>query len=147
MNVLFQDGAHHEVDSSDWAFHQATQFAFADCFDDGTWVVLEPIMNVEVIGPEEFQGPAVTMLTRRKGLIVNVESNDGWFTLVSEAPLNNMFGFSTELRSATQGKGEYSMEYARYAPADLDTQDRLVAEYQASLDTDNSGTKKKGKKN
>ena len=104
-------------------------------------------MYVEVIGPEEFQGPAVTMLTRRKGLIVNVESNDGWFTLVSEAPLNNMFGFSTELRSATQGKGEYSMEYARYAPADLDTQDRLVAEYQASLDTDNSGTKKKGKKN
>jgi elongation factor G len=105
-------------------------------------------MNVEVIGPEEFQGAAVTMLTRRKGLIINVESNDGWFTLVAESPLNNMFGFSTELRSATQGKGEYSMEYARYAPADIETQERLVTEYQNSLNTDNSdNTKKKGKKN
>ena len=104
-------------------------------------------MNVEVTGPEEFQGAAVTMLTRRKGLIVNVETNDGWFTLVAEAPLNNMFGFSTELRSSTQGKGEYSMEYARYAPTDTDTQDRLVAEFQASLDTDDSGSKKKNKKN
>jgi|FrelakmetLWP11LW_1041352.scaffolds.fasta_scaffold32481_1 elongation factor G len=86
------------------------------------------------------------MLTRRKGLIINVECNEGWFTLVAEAPLNNMFGFSTELRSATQGKGEYSMEYARYAPTDPETQDRLVAEYQASLQTDDS-SKKKNKKN
>ncbi len=104
-------------------------------------------MNVEVTGPEEFQGVAVTMLTRRKGLIVNVETNDGWFTLVAEAPLNNMFGFSTELRSSTQGKGEYSMEYARYAPTDPDTQDRLISEFQASLGNDDSGSKKKNKKN
>jgi len=125
---------------------QATQYAFSDCYEDGTWVILEPIMNVEVIGPEEFQGSAVTMLTRRKGLIINVEANDGWFTLVAEAPLNNMFGFASELRSATQGKGEYSMEYARYAPTDPDTQDRLVSEYQASLASDDGG-KKKNKKN
>lgn len=147
VRFVLEDGANHEVDSSDWAFMQATQFAFQDCYDDGKWQILEPIMNVEVIGPEEFQGAAVTMLTRRKGLIVNVESNDGWFTLVSEAPLNNMFGFSTELRSSTQGKGEYSMEYARYAPTDPDTQDRLVAEFQASLNNDDSGSKKKNKKN
>lgn len=125
---------------------QATQFAFSDCYDDGTWVILEPIMNVEVTGPEEFQGSAVTMLTRRKGLIVNIEANDGWFTLVAEAPLNNMFGFASELRSATQGKGEYSMEYARYAPSDTDTQDRIVSEYQSSLSADD-GSKKKNKKN
>jgi elongation factor G len=102
-------------------------------------------MNVEVTGPEEFQGVAVTMLTRRKGLIVTVEANDGWFTLVSEAPLNNMFGFATELRSATQGKGEYSMEYARYAPTDVETQERIISEYQSTLQTED-GSKKKNKK-
>ena len=61
------DGAHHEVDSSDWAFHQATEFAFQDCFDDGTWMILEPIMTVEVTGPEEFQGACVSIISKRNG--------------------------------------------------------------------------------
>ena len=122
---------------------KATQFAFSDCYDDGTWVVLEPIMNIEVTGPEEFQGVAVTTLTRRRGLIVNVEANEGWFTLAAEAPLNNMFGFASDLRSSTQGKGEFSMEYARYAPTDSDTQDRLINAYQASLEPTDFGKKKK----
>ncbi len=62
------DGASHEVDSSDWAFHQATEFAFQDCFEDGTWQILEPIMKVEVIGPEEFQGSSVAIMTKRRGV-------------------------------------------------------------------------------
>jgi len=129
LRMVLQDGAHHEVDSSDWAFHQATQYAFEDCFEDGTWMILEPIMTVEVTAPEEFQGACVGIVTRRNGVIKGVESSHNWFTVEAEAPLNDMFGFSTELRSSTQGKGEYSMEYARYAPASSEVQDRVVNDY------------------
>merc|ERR1711976_453979 len=116
-----------------------------DCFDDGTWQILEPIMKVEVSGPDEFQGGCVGMLTKRSGLIVGVESNDGWFTAVSENPLNQMFGFSNELRSSTQGKGEYTMEYSRYAPCEPHIQDEIVEAYKASKEqpTDDKAGKKK----
>lgn len=150
VRFVLEDGAHHEVDSSDWAFYQAAQFAMSDCFEDGTWLILEPIMKVEVTGPIEFQGPCVTMLTKRRGIIVNVDSSEGWFTAEAEAPLNQMFGFATALRSATQGKGEYSMEYSRYAPCDAAVQDEVVAEHRASLGqqggSDGGGSGPGGKK-
>lgn len=145
VKMTLVDGAHHEVDSSEWAFYQASQAAFQECYEDGTWIILEPIMKVEVTGPEEFQGIMVSAMTKRSGLILNVDASDGWFTIVSEAPLNKMFGFSMELRSSTQGKGEYSMEYSRYAPAEPEVQEQIVSEYQASLQLQVDGGQKKKK--
>merc|ERR1712008_406402 len=140
------DGAHHEVDSSDWAFTQATQAAFEDVFEDGTWVLLEPIMNVEVTAPEEFQGSCVSAMSQRNGVIKWVSGNDNWFTLEAEAPLNDMFGYSSDLRSKTQGKGEYSMEYTRYSPASPDLQDKIIKQYKSSLAKEEGpGGKKKTK--
>lgn len=133
VRMVLLDGAHHEVDSSDWAFYQATQFAFQDCYELGNWIVLEPIMTVEVSAPDEFQGSCISMMSQRNGLIKGVESSSSnWITLEAEAPLNDMFGIANELRSMTQGKGEYSMEYARYAPALSEVQERVIQEYQAS---------------
>jgi len=151
VRMVLEDGAHHEVDSSDWAFYQAAQFAMMDCFDDGVWQILEPIMKVEVNGPDEFQGACLAMLTTRSGLIQSVESNEGWFTVECEAPLNQMFGFSSELRSSTQGKGEFTMEYVRYAPCDAATQEQIVEEYRAAKEAESgsssSDSGKKKKKN
>jgi elongation factor G len=146
LRMTLVDGAHHEVDSSDWAFTQATQAAFEDVFEDGTWVLLEPIMNVEVTAPEEFQGSCVSAMSQRNGVIKCVSGNDNWFTLEAEAPLNDMFGYSSDLRSKTQGKGEYSMEYTRYSPASADLQDKIIKQYKSNLaKEEGTGGKKKTK--
>lgn len=75
----------------------------------------------------------MSLLTRRNGVIVTTEESEGYFTLVCEVPLNDMFGWSTELRTATQGKGEFTMEYSRYTPARGDVQQTLVQQYQQEL--------------
>ncbi len=153
VRMVLTDGASHEVDSSEWAFYQASEFAFQQAYEDGTWQILEPVMKVEVTAPDEFQGAVNAMLTRRSGFIVSSEGSDGWFTAVVEAPLNEMFGFASELRSNTQGKGEYTMEYSRYAPAKTELQERLVAEYAEALEEEEAakrsggGGKKKKRKN
>ncbi len=153
VRMVLLDGASHEVDSSEWAFFQAAEFAFQQAFEDGRWGIMEPIMKVEVVAPDEFQGTVQGMLTRRSALILSSEGSDGWFTTEVEAPLNEMFGFSSELRSSTQGKGEYSMEYSRYAPATADLQEKLILEFRESQEADSGsaspggGGKKKKKKN
>ncbi|CAB4054122.1 fusA [Lepeophtheirus salmonis] len=104
VQMVLQDGAHHIVDSSEWAFFQASEFAFAQCYERGKWQILEPIMNVEVSAPAEFQSSVLSMLTKRDSVILTTTySEDGWCTLIVESPLNRMFGFSTELRTGTQG--------------------------------------------
>ena len=72
-------------------------------------------------------------LNKRKGIIVGLEGSEGYFTVYAEVPLNEMFGYSGELRSSTQGKGEFTMEYSRYSPCTSDVQERIIAEYQDSL--------------
>lgn len=90
-------------------------------------------MTVEVNAPSEFQGTCLGLINRRKGIITATDDNEGWFTLMAEVPLNDMFGFSSELRSMTQGKGEYAMEYCRYSPAPMETQQQLANAHQESL--------------
>ncbi|KAH0953617.1 hypothetical protein HN011_000486 [Eciton burchellii] len=126
------DGGHHCVDSSEFAFFQAAQGAIRDIFETGSWQILEPIMLVEVTGPEEFQGIVIGQLNKRKGVMCSTEINDNWFTIVAEVPLNNMFGYTTELRSSTQGKGEFTMEYAKYNPCLREVQEQIIAQYQES---------------
>ncbi|XP_018008365.1 elongation factor G, mitochondrial-like [Hyalella azteca] len=125
------DGASHCVDSSEFAFFQATMGAMRQACEEGKWKILEPIMKVEVTGPSESQGAILAHLNRRKAIIKGTDSSEGWFTIEAEVPLNEMFGYSTALRSVTQGKGEYSMEFSRYAPAPTETLQQLMEQHEA----------------
>lgn len=90
-------------------------------------------MAVEVTAPDEFQGAVITQLNKRHGIITATEGTEGWFTVHAEVPLNDMFGYAGELRSATQGKGEFSMEYSRYSPCLPDVQEKLISDYQKAM--------------
>ncbi|XP_044727096.1 elongation factor G, mitochondrial [Chrysoperla carnea] len=130
IKFRLQDGAHHIVDSSELAFMLAAQGAVRQVFENGSWQILEPIMSVEVTAPDEFQGTVIAQLNKRHGVITGTDGNEGWFTVYAEVPLNDMFGYAGELRSSTQGKGEFSMEYSRYAPCLPEVQEQIVHQYQ-----------------
>lgn len=112
-------------------------------YENGFWHILEPIMSVEITAPEEFQGTVIGQLNKRHGIITGTEGNDGWFTVYAEVPLNDMFGYSTEIRSSTQGKGEFSMEYSRYSPALPDIQNQIINKYRESSGVVSDSKKKK----
>ena len=126
------DGMHHCVDSSEFAFFQAAQGAMREAFERGSWHILEPIMTVEVTAPIEYQGIVVGQITKRHGLVNATDGSEGWFSLTAEVPLNDMFGYVGELRSSTQGKGEFTMEYSRYSPCLPSIEEQLIKDYQAS---------------
>ncbi|MDI7266666.1 MAG: elongation factor G [Myxococcota bacterium] len=114
VRVTIDDGAAHAVDSSDLAFRQAAIGAFREAYEDAGPVALEPIMRVTVETPSEYQGAVLAGLQQRRGTIVGTDE-DGWFcTVEGEVPLAEMFGYSTALRSRTQGKAEFTMEFAKY---------------------------------
>ena len=116
VKFILEDGQAHPVDSSELAFRLAGQGAFREAFAKASPVVLEPIMKVEVVAPVEFQGTVIGGINQRKGTIVDSEARDDEFTLLAEVSLNDMFGYSSQLRGMTQGKGEYSMTYLRHSP-------------------------------
>ncbi|KAG9509524.1 Elongation factor G, mitochondrial, partial [Fragariocoptes setiger] len=138
IKFRLQDGANHPVDSNEIAFTEAAYGAMRQVFEFGSWQMLEPIMKVEVSVPTEFISELTMIMTRRNAVITGSEECDGWCTQRMEVPLNEMFGFSSVLRSATQGKGEYSMEYSRYAPARPDVQQELIRLYQELSSSGNS---------
>ena len=129
MRVVLTDGASHAVDSSEMAFKLAALSAFRQVYDKAKPKILEPVMQVEITVPSEFQGTVIGNVNRRKGTIQDsvAEGDDVIITCV--VPLKNMFGYSTELRSMTQGKGEFTMEYAQHQPVSQDVQAELCAEY------------------
>ena len=164
IRFIIKDGAHHMVDSNEISFILAAQGAVKEVsllsfestvkisnlskslnqvYENGYWQILEPVMSVEVTAPEEYQGTVIGQLNKRHGIITGTEGNEGWFTVCAEVPLNDMFGYSTELRSATQGKGEFSMEYSRYSPALPEVQQQVIAKYQESTGTNTDSKKKK----
>ena len=110
-------------------FPVAARAAFKEAMRKADPVVLEPIMKVEVETPEEFQGNVQTTLIRRRGVIVGSEANGGISVLTAEVPLAEMFAYSNELRSATQGKAEYSMEFEKYSPVPRNVQEDLISKY------------------
>lgn len=146
IKFRLMDGAHHIVDSSELSFMLAAQGAIKSVFENGNWQILEPIMMVEVTAPEEFQGTVIGQLNKRHGIITGTEGAEGWFTVYAEVPLNDMFGYAGELRSSTQGKGEFSMEYSRYSPCKPDIQEKLMQDYQISLGNIVVDTKKQQQK-
>ncbi|MDR3567505.1 MAG: elongation factor G [Syntrophobacteraceae bacterium] len=114
VRVTINDGSSHSVDSSDMAFQQAAIGAFREAYEKSKAVLLEPVMRVVVETPSEFQGAVLGSLNQRRGLILST-SEDGVFSAVeAEVPLSEMFGYSTVLRSSTQGKAEFTMEFSRY---------------------------------
>jgi len=138
VRVVLQDGAAHAVDSNEIAFKSAAKGAFKAAMRDAKAMVLEPIMAVEVAVPAEFQGAAVAQISQRKGTVNQVDGSE-YATIAADVPLQNMFGYSSDLRSATQGKGEYSMEYKMHAPLLRDAQETLIKEYQAKLKSKGKG--------
>ena len=115
VRVCVNDGAWHPVDSSDMAFQTAAIAAFKEAFAKAKPTILEPIMKVEIEGPSEFQGAIFGTVNQRRGMIISSTEDNNICTVDAEVPLAEMFGYSTVLRSMTQGKAEYSMEVCRYA--------------------------------
>ncbi len=117
VRMVINDGATHMTDSSEMAFKNATQQAFRKAFLLGKPQILEPYMKTSITAPNEFQGNIVGLLNKRNSVITDTDIGPEDFTLYADVSLNSMFGFSTLLRAATQGKGEFSMEFSYYNPA------------------------------
>jgi elongation factor G len=115
MKVTINDGKSHSVDSSERAFTTAAVGAFRQVYMKAKPVILEPVMKVSVESPSEFQGNVMGSINQRRGLITSA-TEDGAFTVIeAEVPLATMFGYATTLRSLTQGKAEFTMEFSTYA--------------------------------
>jgi elongation factor G len=131
VRVVVNDGAFHAVDSSEQAFKTASIMAFREGYAQAKATILEPIMKVEVQAPEEFQGAVMGQINQRRGVIVGSENTEGYVIVTAEVPLNEMFGYSTDLRSGTQGKGEFTMEFQKYAEVPKQARDVMMAEFKA----------------
>ena len=121
------DGSYHEVDSSEMAFHIAGSMAFKDVMAKAAPVLLEPIMKVEVTMPEEYMGDVIGSLNAKRGQIQSMDDIGGGKMVTAMVPLAEMFGYSTELRSSTQGRGNYSMFFEKYEPVPKNVQEKVVA--------------------
>lgn len=135
LHVVLSDGAFHAVDSSDMAFQTTARGCFREFYPKAKPEALEPIMNVTVEGPSEFQGDICTTILQRRGILVGTTDNDGSVRIDAEVPLAEMFGYATTLRSATQGKAEFTMEFHRYAAAPREVQEELVAKYRQEVES------------
>jgi len=129
VEMTVEDGGFHAVDSSDMAFQIAARAAFKEAMRSARPVILEPIMKVVVETPEEFTGAVQTTLIRRRGVIQGSETAYGTTSLECHVPLSEMFAYSNELRSATQGKAEYSMEFEQYGQVPASIQEKLIEKY------------------
>jgi elongation factor G len=136
LRVVINDGKSHSVDSSDNAFQAAGRGAFREVYGRAKPIVLEPVMKVEVEGPTEFQGAVLKTIMQRRGTVIGTTEDDGFCTLESEVPFAEMFGYATDLRSATQGKAEFTMEFARYLPAPAEVAKELKEKLGSKLKVD-----------
>jgi len=131
VRVAINDGASHAVDSSDIAFQLAAIGAFKEGYMKAKPVILEPIMKVAVEGPTEFQGGIMGSLNQRRGIIVGTVEEANYTSVESEVPLSEMFGYSTVLRSLTQGKAEFTMEFATYRQVPKSVSEEIIKKFQA----------------
>lgn len=115
--LVINDGATHITDSSEQAFKNATIQAFKKAFMEAQPAVLEPLMKTVITAPSEFQGDIISLLNKRNAVINDTETGVDEFTIFADCSLNSMFGFSSHLRAATQGKGEFTMEFSHYEKA------------------------------
>ena len=134
IKITINDGKSHSVDSSDNAFQAAARGAFREFYGRAKPIIMEPVMKLEVEGPAEFQGALLKTIMQRRGTVIGTTEEDGGYCRVeAEVPLAEMFGYATDLRSTTQGKAEFTMEFARYLPAPAEVQKELKEKYQSTL--------------
>ena len=126
IHATVYDGSYHEVDSSEMAFHIAGSMAFKEAMHKAGAVLLEPIMKVEVTMPEEYMGDVIGDLNSRRGRIEGMEDIGGGKMVKAYVPLSEMFGYSTDLRSRTQGRGNYSMFFEKYEPVPKSIQEKIL---------------------
>jgi elongation factor G len=136
-SMVINDGATHMTDSSEMSFKIATQQAFRKAFMAAKPVVLEPLMRVSISAPNEFQGAIVGLMNKRNAVIEESDIGSDEFTLTAACSLDAMFGFSSQLRAATQGKGEFTMEFSHYSPASPQIQKELIAKRERELKAKN----------
>ncbi|AOZ95642.1 elongation factor G [Butyrivibrio hungatei DSM 14810] len=127
VHATVYDGSYHEVDSSEMAFHIAGSMAFKDAMAKGAPVLLEPIMKVEVTMPEEYMGDVIGDVNSRRGQVEGMDDLGGGKIVRAHVPLAEMFGYATDLRSRTQGRGNYSMFFEKYAPVPKNVQEKVLS--------------------
>ena len=128
VKVTLYDGSFHEVDSSEMAFKIAGSMAFKEACRKANPVLLEPIMKVDVIVPEDYMGDVIGDLNSRRGQIQGMEARSGAQQIDALVPLSEMFGYATDLRSRTQGRGQYSMEPHSYEEVPKSIAEKIIAE-------------------
>ena len=128
VKVTLYDGSFHEVDSSEMAFKIAGSMAFKEACRKANPVLLEPIMKVDVIVPEDYMGDVMGDLNARRGQIQGMEARPGAQAISALVPLSEMFGYATDLRSRTQGRGQYSMEPHSYVEIPKNIAEKIIAE-------------------
>jgi elongation factor G len=128
VKATVYDGSYHDVDSSEMAFHIAGSMAFKDAMNKGGSILLEPIMKVEVTMPEDYMGDVIGDINSRRGRIEGMEDIGGGKMVKAYVPLSEMFGYSTDLRSRTQGRGNFSMFFEKYEPVPKSVQEKVLAD-------------------
>ena len=123
-----QDGSYHEVDSSEMAFKIAGSLAFKEAMKTANPVILEPIMKVEIITPDDYFGDLMGNVSSRRGNIQGTEDRNGAKVIDAHIPLSEMFGYATDLRSRTQGRGQYSMQFDHYAEVPRNIAEKIIGE-------------------
>jgi len=136
VRAVINDGNYHSVDSSDVAFQLASQGAFREAYMKASPVIMEPIMKVAVEGPSEFQGAVMGSLNQRRGMIIGTVEEGNYTVVEAEVPLSEMFGYSTTLRSLTQGKAEFTMEFATFKQVPKSVSEELIKQYQLERKND-----------
>jgi elongation factor G len=134
VKMILEDGSYHDVDSSDMAFQICARDCFRETFRKADPVLLEPIMKVEIETPIEFQGPVTGTVSQKRGVVLGTEDRGGFAVIEGEIPLSEMFGYSNDLRSMTQGKGSFSMEFLKYQKLPARLQEEVVKKVQLEKD-------------
>ena len=127
VHAVVYDGSYHEVDSSEMAFHIAGSMCFKEAMAKAAPAILEPIMKVEVTMPEEYMGDVIGDINSRRGRIEGMDDIGGGKMVKAYVPLAEMFGYSTDLRSRTQGRGNYSMFFEKYEQVPKSVQDKIIS--------------------
>jgi len=127
VGVTLLDGSFHQVDSSEMAFKICASIAFKEACAKASAVLLEPVMEVEVVTPEDFMGDVIGNLNSKRGKILDLSDRSGAKVIRADVPLSGMFGYSTDLRSATQGRATYSMEFSKYEQIPAAIAEELIA--------------------
>jgi elongation factor G len=129
LKVTLIDGSFHEVDSSEMAFKIAASMGFKEGTRRANPILLEPLMSIEITVPEEFMGQVVSDVNARRGKTTKVEYRGGTNVIVGEVPLANMFGYATDLRSLTQGRATFTMQFSHYSPVPQSVSEGILSEH------------------